>query len=104
MSVTDTYKPLKTAEKDEMFTELFRLKASKKAIDKQIKEIEAQYKGDIDGIEKDLFYELRNGIKFSIRHSFRKGSIDTKAMEESGIDVESFRKKSTLIHTLREDK
>jgi len=104
MASTDEYMKLKTKDKDRMFTELFELKEEKATLDKRIKEIEKQYKPDLDGLERDLFYELDNGKKFSIKVSSRKGSVDTKAMEADGIAVDDYRKPDTQIHTLRLDK
>ena len=100
----DDYRKLQTTEKDNLFTELFELKEQKKTLDDRIKEIEKQYKPDQVGLQNDIFYELDNGTRFSIKASKRKGSIDTKAMESDGIDVESYRKAETTIHTLRKDK
>ena len=104
MSVCDTYVEIKTVEKEELFTELFELKSEKKLLDKRIKELEKGYKEEIVSADKDLFFKLKNGIKFSIRKSERKGSIDIKAIErKTGINCEDFRMDSTTIHTLRID-
>lgn len=103
MAITDTYDRLKTDEKDRMFTELFELRARKKVIEDQIKDIEASYKPDLEGLKHDLFYELSNGLRFSIKRSERKGSVDTKKMESNGIDVDGYRKKPSVIYTVRVD-
>ena len=105
MAATDEYFKLKTVDKDRMFTELFELKEAKAKLDKRIKEIEKEYKPDLEGVQRDLFYELNNGIRFSIKTSQRKGSIDIEAIEEAtDIDVDDYRKKPTTVHTLRVDK
>ncbi len=101
----DEYKVLKSAEKIELFTELFSLKAEKSSIEKRIKELEANYKDDVAKAGKDLYFELPlSHIKFSIKKSIRKGSVDTKAMVADGIDISSYQKPSTEIWTLRVDK
>ncbi len=105
MANVDEYKKLKTADKDELFTLVLELKRERSVLDKKIKELEAQYKPDLEGLQDDLFYELNNGIKFSIKCSQRKGNIDTQRIEKDfNIDVDNYRKKSTTIYTLREDK
>ena len=104
MASTDDYKKLRTKDKDRLFTELFALKDAKAELDKRIKEIEKEYKPDLVGLKNDIFYELDNGLKFSIKSSSRKGSVDTKAMEADGINVEDYRKADTVIYTLRKDK
>jgi len=104
MSVTDEYFKLKTKDKDRLFTELFKLKDEKKILEDKIKEIEAQYKSDLIGLKHDLHYELDNGIKFSIKSSYRKGNIDAKALENAGVMVDNYRKTGTTVYTLRVDK
>jgi len=104
MANTDEYNKLKTKDKDRLFSELFELKAEKKIIDDKIKAIEQQYKPDLKGLHHDLFYQLDNGLRFSIKRSERKGSIDTEAIEEAThIDCDDYRKKPSVIYTLRED-
>lgn len=104
MANTDEYKKLKTKAKDSMFTRLFELKAEKKVIEDEIKSIEDRYKPDLDGLRHDLFYQLSNGTKFSIKRSERKGNINTKAIEkDTGIDCDRYRNKPTVIYTLRTD-
>jgi len=101
----DEYKVLKSEEKIELFTELFSLKAEKSSIEKRIKELEANYKDDVAKAGKDLYFELPlSHIKFSIKKSIRKGSVDTKAMVADGVDVDSYRKPDSEIFTLRLDK
>ncbi len=106
MSVCDEYKELKSKDKIELFDELFKLKEEKAVIDKRIKELESGYKEDVVKAGRDLFFELPNGIKFSIKKSERKGAINTdKIMEDyDGLDVEDYRKKPSTIFTLRLDK
>ena len=104
MSVCDEYKELKSKEKIELFDELFKLKEEKAVIDKRIKELETGYKEDVVKAGRDLFFELPSGIKFSIKKSTRAGSIDINGMELDGINIESYRKKSSVIFTLRLDK
>ncbi len=103
MAVTDHYSKLKTDEKDRMFQELFELRARKKVIEDQIEIIEGTYKPDLKDLKHDLFYELSNGLRFSIKRSERKGSVDTKKMESNGIDVDGYRKKPSVIYTVRVD-
>ena len=100
----DEYKVLKSEEKIELFDELFKLKAEKTKIDKRIKELEAGYKEDVVKAGKDLFFALPSGIRFSIKKSIRKGSVDTKAMVADGVDISSYQKPSAEIWTLRVDK
>jgi hypothetical protein len=104
MGTCDEYRLIKTTEKEELFTELFELKEEKAKIDKRIKELEKGYKPMLEGIQNDLFFELRNGTKFSIKKSVRKGSIDAKALEKDGINVDEYRKPESTIYTLRKDK
>ena len=104
MSVVDNYSRLKSKEKQDLFTELFELKEQKKVLDKRIKKLEDGYKPDLVNLDKDLFYELDNGVKFSIKRSVRKGSVDTKLMEANGIAVDKYRKPDSTIYTLRIDK
>jgi len=104
MAVTDDYQKLKTKDKDRMFSELLVLKEKKAKLDKKIKEIEDIYKPDLKDLTRDLFYELDNGIRFSIKRSERKGSIDTDAIEEAtDIHVDDYRNKPTVVYTLRVD-
>ena len=104
MAITDEYSKLKTKDKDRMFSELFELKEAKAELDKKIKAIEDIYKPDLVNINRDLFYELDNGKRFSIKRSTRKGAIDTTAIEEAtNIDCEDYRKKPTTVITLRLD-
>ena len=104
MAITDEYKKLRTKDKDRMFTELFELKNEKKIVETKIKAIEDMYKPDLDGLQSDLFYQLDNGIKFSIKRSQRKGNIDTDAINKvAGIDCDDYRKKPSTIYTLRVD-
>ena len=100
----DEYKELKSQEKIELFDELFKLKAEKTKIDKRIKELEVGYKQDVVKAGKDLFFALPSGIRFSIKKSIRKGSVDTKAMVADGVDVDGYRKPDSEIFTLRLDK
>ncbi len=100
----DDYRKLRTKDKDRMFEELFELKEQKSVLDKRIKEIEAEYKPDLDGLHHDLFYELDSGKRFSIKCSKRKGSIQPKKLEEDGIDVDKYRGKESTVYTLRLDK
>ena len=102
MAATDTYTVMKSKEKIELFTKLFNLKAEKKAIEDEIKELESGYKEEVKQANKDLFFELPDGKRFSIKKSIRKGSINAKKLEESGIDVDSFRGKDSVVFTLRE--
>ena len=104
MGVTDTYNRLKTVEKNELFEEIFVLKEEKSQIEKRLKELEAQYKPMLGNLEKNLFFITTSGIRFSIKKATRKGSIDAKVMEEDGIDVDSYRKASSVYYTLRKDK
>jgi len=105
MGVCDTYEPLKTQEKEELFQELFELKEQKAILDKRIKVLEKGYKDDLSNMPHDMFYKLKSGIRFSIRKSTRKGAVDTKKIEEvTGINCEDFRKESTEIYTLRREK
>ncbi len=105
MAITDVYVPLKSKEKQELFDELFKLKAEKTKIDKRIKELEAGYKDDVIKAGRDLFFTLPSGIKFSIKKSERKGALDTDAIEEAtDIDCNDYRKKPSVIYTLRLDK
>jgi len=104
MGVTDTYKPLKTQEKDLLFSKLIALKQEKSELDKKIKELEAQYKPMLDGLEDDLFFSLSNGSRISLKCSTRKGSIDTEAIKKVfKIDVDKYRKKPSKVWTLRID-
>ena len=101
----DEYKKMKRKSMDRTFTELFALKAEKKILDDKIKELEAIYKPDLVGMKDDMFFELDNGLKFSIRKSIRKGALDVAAIEEAtDIDCDDYRKKSSTIYTLRLDK
>ncbi len=101
----DDYKELKNMDKIALFDELFKLKAEKAHIDKRIKILEAGYKDDVIKAGKDLFFELPSGIRFSIKKSERKGAIDTGAIEEAtDIDCNDYRKKPSVIYTLRLDK
>ena len=104
MSELNTYEKLKTKSKDVMFSELFKLKAEKKELDKRIKDIEDTYRPDLEGLNHDVYYELDNGLRFSIKRSTRKGSIDTKRLEADGINVDGYRKKDSTIFTVRLDK
>ena len=104
MAVTDSYVKLKRKSMDRLFTEIFELKAEKKILDDKLKELEAQYKPDLVNLKNDVFYELDNGLKFSIRKSTRKGSISTSKMESFGLVVDDFRGKESDIFTLRLDK
>jgi len=100
----DEYLKLKTKDKDRLFTEIFELKAEKKILDDKLKELESQYKPDLVNLKNDVFYELDNGLRFSIRKSTRKGSISTSKMESFGLVVDDFRGKESDIFTLRLDK
>jgi len=101
----DEYKELKSQEKIELFDELFKLKAEKTKIDKRIKELEAGYKNDAIKANRDLYFALPNGIKFSIKKSIRKGALDVAAIEEAtDIDCDDYRKKPSTLFTLRLDK
>ena len=100
----DEYLKLKTKDKDRLFTEIFELKAEKKILDDKLKELEAQYKPDLVNLKNDVFYELDNGLRFSIKKSTRKGSISTSKMESFGLVVDDFRGKESDIFTLRLDK
>ena len=100
----DEYRKLKTKDKDRLFTEIFELKAEKKILDDKLKELEAQYKPDLVNLKNDVFYELDNGLRFSIKKSTRKGSISTSKMESFGLVVDDFRGKESDIFTLRLDK
>ena len=100
----DEYRKLRTKDKDRLFTELFELKEQKSVLDKKIKELESQYKDDLIGLQNDLYYELDNGLRFSIKSSQRKGSIDAKALENAGVMVDNYRKSPTTVYTLRLDK
>jgi len=104
MSELNTYEKLKTKSKDVMFSELFKLKAEKKELDKRIKDIEDTYRPDLEGLNHDVYYELDNGLRFSIKRSTRKGSIDTKRLEADGINVDGYRKKDSTVFTVRLDK
>jgi predicted phage-related endonuclease len=105
VATVDTYYKLKTQDKDELFIDLFELKRQKTNLEKRIKELESQYKSDLEGLEHDLYYELSNGIKFSIKRSQRAGNVDTKRLgAELNINVDDYRKKPTIVFTLREDK
>lgn len=104
MGQCDTYKQLKSEKMDKLFSRLYELREEKTKIDKEIKEIENEYKPSLEGLQGDLFYETSNHIKFSIKLSQRAGSIDTKAMSKDGIDIEKYRKKPTTIKTLRFEK
>jgi len=99
---------LKSPEKEKLFTELFELKDAKAELDKRIKEIEKQYKPDLDGLKNDIFYELDNGVRFSIKTSKRKGGYDSKLVDkfitDKGFMTDDFKKDDTVIHTLRKDK
>jgi len=104
MAEVDTYTKLNTKDMDRLFTELFELKAQKKILDDKIKAIEAIYKPDLKGLNHNLYYELDNGKKFSIKLSERKGTIDTDAIEEAcDIYIDDYRKKPTTVYTLRVD-
>jgi len=105
MGITDNYKKFESEEKEELFTELLNLKEAKSRLDKKIKELENGYKDDVKDYQNDLFYQLNDGRKFSIKASIRKGSIDYKKIENDlGVDLDEYRKEDTLIHTLRIDK
>jgi len=108
MAVTDDYKKLKSKDKVALFTELFILKEDKAIIDKRIKELEAGYKEEIAVHSADVFYELPNGLRFSIKKSIRKGGYNTKLVDEliidKGYEIGEFKKADTTIMTLRKDK
>ena len=101
----DEYRKLKTKDKDRLFTEIFELKAEKKILDDKIKELEDIYKPDLVNLKNDVFYELDNGLKFSIKKSVRKGSVDNRKLESMmNINIDDFRKPDTDVFTLRLDK
>jgi hypothetical protein len=104
MAVCDTYVELKSESKQILFTELFELKAQKKVIEDAIKKLESQYKPMVAEQDKDLFFSLPSGLKFSIKRSIRRGSIDTKLMVADGIDPDDYRGKDSEVITLRLDK
>ena len=108
MAVTDDYRELKSQEKIDLFTELFELKEQKAQLDKRIKELEAGYKEEIAVYGADVFYELPNGLRFSIKKSVRKGGYDAKLVdkffEDQGVMSDDYKKKDTTIMTLRKDK
>ena len=103
----DDYKKLKTKDMDRLFSELFQLKEEKAEIDKKIKAIESQYKPDIKDLKHNLYYELDNGLKFSIRVSKRAGGYDSKLVdkffEDQGVMNDDYKKPETSIQTLRLD-
>ena len=104
----DEYKKLKTKDKDRLFSELFELKAEKKILDDKIKELESQYKPDLVNMKNDVFYELDNGLRFSIKKSIRKGGYNAKQLDGlfKDLDYEScdYKNKDTDVFTLRLDK
>ena len=104
MAVTDEYLKLKTKDMDRTFSEIISLKEQRGILDKQIKELELIYKPQLVGTYKDRFYELDNGVKISLKHSVRQGSVNTKSMVADGIDVEHYRGESSEVWTLRTDK
>ncbi len=104
MASTDTYTKLKSKAKIDLFMKLFILKKQKKEIEDSIAELEKGYKDEVKKANKDLFFETPDGTKFSIKKSIRKGSINTTKLAESGIDVDSYRNKDSLVFTLRLDK
>ena len=103
MAECDDYIKLKSRSKIDLFTELFDLKAEKKVIEDKITELEKGYKEDVKKANKDFFFVLPNGVKFSIKKSTRSGNIDTGALELNGINVEDYRKPSITVFTLRLD-
>jgi len=103
MGVTDTYTELQTESKNKLFEEIFELKEEKSIIEKRLKVLEAEYKPMLGGYKNDLYLVTTSGIRFSIRHSQRKGNINAKAMEADGIDVEFYRNKPSEVWTLRKD-
>jgi len=67
--------------------------------------LEAGYKEDVIKAGKDLFFSLPSGVRFSIKKSERKGALDVGAIEEAtDIDCNDYRKKPSVIYTLRLDK
>ncbi len=108
MAVTDSYVKLKRKSMDRLFTELFELKAEKKILDDRIKELEAQYKPDLKNLKNDLFYELDNGLRFSIKKSVRKGGYNAKQLdvlfEDLDYEASDYKSKNTDVFTLRLDK
>ena len=105
MAVTDTYKQMHNGEMIDLFTKLHELKAGKKKIEDEIKSLEKKYKPMLEGTNEDLFFELPDGLKFSIKISTRVGSLDSDKLDvtlrEEGYDLDDFRKPSTEIKTLR---
>ena len=104
MSELNTYEKLKTKSKDVMFSELFKLKAEKKELDKRIKDIEDTYRPDLEGLNHDVYYELDNGLRFSIKRSERSNGYNTKQMLTDGMDIEKYVKPKSTVYTVRLDK
>ncbi|MDB4681373.1 hypothetical protein OAE88_00535 [bacterium] len=100
MAVTDTYKQLTNPRIIDVFEQLADLKEQRKQLDKNIKELEAEYKPMVTDQDEDLFF-YTSSVKFSIKKQSRIGSIDSKLMEEKGINVDDYRKKPTTSWVLR---
>ena len=107
MSVTDSYKRLKSPEKDFMFSRYFQLKEQKKAIDTELKQIDKTFRPELDSLQRDVFFELIDGRKFSIKLSKRTGGWDAKKLEAlieaNNMEVDDFKKPDTSIKTVRLD-
>ena len=107
MSV-DTYNKLKSKDKEELFTELLELKSRRSELDKRIKVLEAGYKLDLEDLHHNLYYELGNGRKFSIKRSIRAPSYSKplldKYFETQDVEGDDFKGKPSIVFTLREDK
>ena len=102
MSDLDTYVELTNPHMIDVFTNLFELKRQKKELDERIKQLEAEYKPSIEQANRDeLYYVLPSGQKFNVKRSTRKGSLNTKRLEEYGIQLDEFRNKDSVVFTLR---
>jgi len=96
------YKPMKSEKFIKVFTELKELKDKRKVLDDEIKALEAIYKPMVEASDEEgLYFELPNHVKLSITRSERKGNINTKRLEEYGINVDEFRNKPSVVYTLR---
>jgi len=104
MANTDTYKPLSNPVMVDVFEELMDLKEQKKVLDKKIKILEAEYKPMVTSQSDDLFF-YTSKVKFSIKHSTRKGGYDSKLVdrffEEQGVMNDNYKKDDTEVWTLR---
>ncbi len=81
MAVTDTYREMHNGEMIELFTKLHNLKDYKKKIEDDIKILEKKYKPMVEKSNEDLFFELPDGLKFSIKISTRIGSLDSNKLD-----------------------